>query len=177
MAWTLQESLTPILGAPVLCGRHREVLRLNHSGLGNQEAECLPENMEILSGFHDTKKAEIVQKEICNTVELRDPSVVDQMLLWNTLHRVLSSPGKRALEGQQGSCPSLTKLSTGNAVQSSTSLLLAMSEFQGRRQVPTCTPTPELQGQGPSPSVTSMKEGIRLPVTARKSSGWSGTSP
>lgn len=116
-----------------------------------------------------------MRREICTTVELRCPSVVDQILLRNTVHRELSSPGERALEGQQSSCPSLTKLSTGNTVQSSTSLLLSVSELQGRRQVLTFTPTPELSGQGPSPSVPSVKEGICLPVTARKSSEWSGT--
>lgn len=61
--------------------------------------------------------------------------------------------------------PLRSELSAGNTVRSSTSLLLAVSELQSRRQMLTFTPTPELSDQGPSPSVPLLKERSHLPVT------------
>lgn len=64
-----------------------------------------------------------------------------------------------------------SKLSAGNTVQSSTSLLLDVSELHGRSQVATFTPTPELSDQGSAPSVPFLKERIPLPVTAERTAG------
>lgn len=91
------------------------------------------------------------------------------------------SPQRTQLPHRLGPCggsrvpapASRSELSAGNTDQSSASLSLAAPR---RMQMPIFTPTSALSDEGPSPSVSFLKERIHVSVTAGASKSWSGMS-
>lgn len=152
------DSLIPSLWAPVLCGRHREVLKKEPLWLRELRSWTVPwrqwNPIRLWYWLLITQR----RQSLCGErFELQGNRGTP---LWYTRCSCgipsagnSAPPGGRAVERHQGPCPpppyaSETKLSASSTAQLSISLSLTVSELQSRRQMLTFAPTPQLLDKG-----------------------------